>query len=176
MDNLLWGDSTPRLRPSSSILPLTLSIRPWLGTLCLPPGSATCVLTPTWSSERVEVDGDIRTRAVCFRSRPSLYKLACVAYFEEDAKARNATSANVSEQQLWGCNSGCKTVFLIRGHLQEIKMKRSAIWLTWLPTKRRCSPSRKSFSMSSITIMCCRNTHLKLNFVNMSTSNEPTQC
>lgn len=25
---------------------------------------------------------------------------------------------------------------------------------TWLPTRRRCSPRRKSFSMSSITIMC----------------------
>lgn len=28
--------------------------------------------------------------------------------------------------------------------------------LTWLPTKRRCSPNRKSFNISSITSMCCR--------------------
>lgn len=28
------------------------------------------------------------------------------------------------------------------------------VFPTWLPTRRRCSPRRKSFSMSSITIMC----------------------
>lgn len=29
---------------------------------------------------------------------------------------------------------------------------------TWLPTRSRCSPNRKSFSMSCITIICCEQT------------------
>lgn len=36
--------------------------------------------------------------------------------------------------------------------------------LTWFPTNSMCSPNRKSFSMSSITIKCCRKRrHLQYN-------------
>ena len=55
---------------------------------------------------------------------------------------------------------------------QEVSGFQWDVSLTWLPTKRRCSPNIKSFNMSSITFMCCREIHTQRELRNTST--EPT--
>lgn len=176
-ETLLWAHSTPCPVVSSSILPLTQPSWTTLGAQSVPQGVAACVLMllmPYVNCDCAGLEGDMRTQGVYFVTLPSMLEQSWHGWPTSLKTTTPEIRQNhglqtqiwplfILHDKKWVCNpdhkwtKGCPGFFSVgRGNYNMVKLIRFQTSLTWFPTKRRCSPNRKSFSMSSITIMCCR--------------------